>query len=128
MKILGVDYGRKNIGLAVGDPESKFAEPLSVLKFEKVEKVVAKIKQLAAIEKVEKVVVGISEGKMAEEAKEFGEKLRTELRTPVVFQDETLTTHDAQELSIAAQIKRTKRKKMEDAYSAAIILQQLLEN
>jgi putative Holliday junction resolvase len=127
MKLLGIDYGRRKIGLAVGDSESKFAEPLSVIRFENEDQAVLKIGQLAKIEKVEKVVLGVSEGKMGEETKLFGKEVEKNLGVPVVFQDETLTTQDALNLSIEAGINRKKRKSLEDAYAACIILQYYLE-
>lgn len=127
MKLLGIDYGRKKIGLAVGDSESKFAEPLSVIKFENEDQAVLKIGQYAKVEKVEKIIIGISEGKMGKESKAFGKELESRLGIPVVYQDETLTSKDAQSLSIEAGINRKKRKKMEDAFSAAILLQRYLE-
>src|SRR3990172_12233469 len=120
MHILAIDYGRRKIGLAIGDTETKLAEPLSVIRYEKKEDVLTEIREVVEVGEVDKVVMGISEGKMAKEIKEFSKKLEKKIETPIVFQDETLTTHDAQELSIEAGIKRRKRKGMEDAYSAAL--------
>ena len=126
MKILGIDYGRKKIGLAVS--EGLLAQPLKVLRYKKFnilcEQLEKKIKALG----IEKIVMGISEGTMAEETKEFGRRLQEKLATPVEYQDETLTTKEAQRLSIEAGINRKKRKKMEDAYAAALILQAYLDN
>ncbi len=127
MHILAIDYGRRKIGLAIGDTETKLAEPLSVIRYEKKEDVLTEIREVVEVGEVDKVVMGISEGKMAKEIKEFSKKLEKKIETPIVFQDETLTTHDAQELSIEAGIKRRKRKGMEDAYSAALILQSYLD-
>jgi RNase H-fold protein (predicted Holliday junction resolvase) len=76
---------------------------------------------------VEKIVLGISEGKMGEESREFGRKLEKKLKIPMIFQDETLTTHEAQKLSIEAGMKRKKRKTLEDAFSATLILQAYLD-
>jgi putative Holliday junction resolvase len=126
MKIIGIDYGRKKIGLAIAD--GPLAEPLKVVRFESEEEALRKVEEAIKVEKVEKVVIGISEGKMAEETKEFGEKLKEELKIPVVYQDETLTTNEAQELSIRAGIKRKKRRALEDAYSAALILQSYVDS
>lgn len=127
-KIVGIDYGRKKIGLAIADTDSRLAEPLEVIRFENLDEALEKVAQVVQVEEVEKVVLGISEGKMAKETKEFGKKLEVKLKIAVEFQDETLTTHEAQELSIKAGIKRKKRKLMEDAYSAALILQGYLDS
>lgn len=127
MRILAIDYGRKKIGLAVGDTETKSAEPLKILRYQDIKRLSEEIKKITQNLKVEKVVVGISEGEMARETRKFGEMLREKLKIPVTFQDETLTTQEAQELSIKAGIKRKKRRMLEDAYSAALILQAYLD-
>lgn len=126
MQVLGVDYGKKKIGVALSG--GKLAEPIKVVKVSNIDEGVNEVGKVIEEKEVEKVVVGISEGKMAEEAKAFGEKVEYLTKKPVVFQDETLTTKDAQELSIKAGIKRKKRKGMEDAYSAALILQSYLDS
>ena len=125
MKMLGIDYGKKKIGLAVSD--GMISEPFRVIRYDSFEKLIKSLKHIVDIQGVQQVVVGISEGIMGKESKEFGEKLEKELKTPVAFQDETLSTHSAQELSIDANIKRKKRREMEDAYSAAIILQSYID-
>src|SRR3989344_8047034 len=128
MKIVGIDYGRRKIGLAVGDTDNKFAEPLMVVRVESEEKAIKKVSEVSNVSRVSKVVIGISEGKTAEETKDFGRKLQEEIKLPVLYFDETLSTHDAIELSIAGGMKRKKRKNMEDAYAAAIMLQNYMEN
>ncbi len=122
MRILAIDYGKRKIGLALAT--NSIAEPYKVIRYESEEEVLEKIEKIVKAEKVEQIVIGISEGKMAEEARSFGKKLNSS----VVFQDETLTTQQAQELSIKAGIKRKKRKSLEDAYSAALILQAYLDS
>lgn len=125
MKYLGIDYGRKKIGLAVS--EGMIAEPLKVVRFEKKEVALAKIEQIVKTESIEKVIIGVSEGKMGEETREFTKLLKKKISAEVFFQDETLSTQSAQELSLTANIKRRKRREMEDAYSAAIILQAYID-
>ncbi len=122
MRILAIDYGKRKIGLALAT--SSIAEPYKVIRYESEEEVLEKIEEIVKAEKIEKVIMGISEGEMAEETKSFAKKLNVS----VVFQDETLTTQQAQELSIKAGIKRKKRKSLEDAYSAALILQAYLDS
>ena len=127
MQILGIDYGRKKIGLAFGNTEARLAEPLRILRDEDIKILSQKIGEIVKEYNIEKIVVGISEGEMAKETKEFGKKLEENLKVPVIFQDETLTTQDAQKFAIEAGINRKKRKLLEDAYSAAIILQTYLD-
>ena len=119
MKILGIDYGRSKIGLAIS--EGTLAEPWKVIRVDSFEDAVGKVMQVIKVEQVEKVVVGISEGKMGEESKKFAEKIGAE-----TF-DETLTSLDAQTLSREAGIGQKKRREMEDAYAASIMLQNYLD-
>ncbi|OGM19660.1 hypothetical protein A2686_00280 [Candidatus Woesebacteria bacterium RIFCSPHIGHO2_01_FULL_38_10] len=126
MRILGVDYGRKKIGLALAS--TRIAEPFKVIRYRDYEEAIEKLRQVVQVEKVEKFVLGISEGKMAEETRKFARRIEEKLKIPIVFQDETLTTRRSQELSIEAGIKRKKRKALEDAYSATLILQSFLDS
>lgn len=120
MKTLGIDYGRSKIGVAVGI--GSFAEPLRVIRVDSFEDAIQKIRKEIEIEKPDKTVVGISEGEMGEESRKFAKELGAE-----IF-DETLTSKDAQKLSIEAGISRTKRHQMEDAYAATIMLQSYLDS
>jgi len=126
MRILGIDYGRKKIGLAFS--AGSLAEPLKVVHFNSQREATGKVSQVANVEKVEKVVVGVSEGQMGQEAKEFGKKLSKVLKAKVDFADETLTSVTAQRLSIAAGIGKKKRRRLEDAFAACVMLQSYLDD
>ena len=129
MRILAIDYGRKKIGLALAD--GPLAEPLKVIRFESEEEALEKVRKVVQVEQVGQVVVGISEGKMGEEAKEFSLSLSKRLEKlgiEVVTWDETLSTYEAIEKSIQAGIKRKKRRELEDAYSSTLILQAYLDS
>ena len=117
MRILGVDYGRKKIGLALAS--TRIAEPFKVIRYRDYEEAIEKLRQVVQVEKVEKFVLGISEGKMAEETRKFARRIEEKLKIPIVFQDETLTTRRSQELSIEAGIKRKKRKNEEAKNSSS---------
>ncbi|MCJ7805358.1 Holliday junction resolvase RuvX [Patescibacteria group bacterium] len=125
MRILGIDYGRKKIGLAFAD--SKLADPLAVVHGETTEELIEDLKKIIIKNQVEKIVVGISENEMGEESKRFSLSLKEKLKIPVETFDETLTTQEAQKLAIEAGIKRQKRKELEDAYAAALMLQSYLD-
>lgn len=126
MKLLGVDYGRRKIGLALSD--GSLADPFDVLRADSVEEAVEKVAEVVGVEKVEKVIVGISEGKMAEETLVFLSTLRSLLLTiPTETFDETLSTQDAQKMAIEAGVPRLKRKSLEDAFAAAVMLQSYLD-
>ncbi len=119
MKILGIDYGKAKIGLAIG--VGSLAEPLKVIRVNSPEDALLKIAKEIEIEKPEKIVVGVSEGEMGEESKKFAKKIGAE-----TF-DETLSTRDAQELSMVAGVNRKKRHEMEDAFAASVMLQSYLD-
>ncbi len=131
MKILGIDYGKAKIGLAVGETETELAEPLAVwpssnlpagrqvFKFQ--------ISNLIKEYGIEKIVVGIPGGKIEAEIRRFGEELKKQTGLPVEFFDETLSSQDAQKLLIEIQKKRKFRREMEDAFAAAIMLESYME-
>ena len=123
--ILGIDFGLKKVGLAIA--HGLLAEPLAVVRYSDIKVLEEKIEEICVREKIEKVVVGVSEGKMARETREFMKKLRNELTIPVEEVDETLSSQDAQRVSREANMKRSKRRKMEDAIAAAILLQNYLD-
>ncbi|MEK7061225.1 MAG: Holliday junction resolvase RuvX [Patescibacteria group bacterium] len=120
MKTLGVDYGRKKIGLAIS--EGMLAEPWKVVKVNDFEETIEKTLQILKELRVDKVVVGVSEGEMGKESKRFAKRIGAE-----IF-DETLSTYTAQELSREAKVGRKKRKNLEDAYAASVMLQSYLDN
>lgn len=125
MRILGIDYGKKKIGLSI--TEGPLAEPYGVIRFKSEEEALKKVEQVIKVEQVKKVVVGVSEGKMGKESKNFSLILSQRLKIPVVTIDESLTSQEAQKLSIEAGIRRKKRKGLEDAYAATLILQSFLD-
>lgn len=112
MRILGIDYGRSKIGLAIA--EGILASPWKVIKPEQ-------LGDILKNEKFDKIVVGVSEAEMAKESKKFAKRIGAE-----TF-DETLSTHEAQELSKETGMTRKRRKKMEDAFAATIMLQNYLD-
>ncbi|MEK7472618.1 MAG: Holliday junction resolvase RuvX [Patescibacteria group bacterium] len=135
MNILGIDYGRKKIGLAISN--GKLAEPMKVIRYTDIKKLSEQIRQIIKQEKIEKVIVGVSEGEMAIESKKFATlitsyqpqsgKLRLSPVT-VEFSDETLSSYDAVDMSIQAGMSRKKRKEMEDAFAASIMLQSYIDH
>jgi putative holliday junction resolvase len=126
MKILGIDYGRRKIGIAIS--EAGFAEPLRVLRVQNVDDAIKKVSQVVQDLQVSKVVVGISEGEMGKESKGFSLSLSKKLSIPVSTYDETLTSLDAQRIAIEAGVSQKRRHAMEDAYAATLMLQQYVDS
>lgn len=126
MRILGVDYGRAKIGLALAD--GPLAEPLATVAISDREDALAKIERIVKVESIDRVVVGVSEGKMGREQQEFAQSLKEKLPyVLVVSWDETLSTQDAQNLARQAGVGRKKRQDLEDAFAAAVVLQSFLD-
>ena len=125
MSKLGLDYGKKKIGLALAT--GSLAEVYDVIRYNNKNEALVKIGKVIDNEEISKIVVGISEGKMAKESKDFGKLLGNSFKVEIDYHDEILTTKQAQRLSIEAGIKREKRKRMEDAYAAVLMLQNYLE-
>ncbi len=126
MKILGIDYGKAKIGLAIS--ERTLSEPLKVVRVNSFDDAIEKIEKEIITINPDKVIVGISEGLMGEESKKFSLVLTGKTTIPVETFDETLSTSDAQELSKLAGINRKKRHEMEDAFAASVMLQSYLDD
>lgn len=127
MKILGIDYGRSKIGIAIS--VNGFSEPFKVLHTKSFEDAVKKVGKEIDELKASKVVVGISEGEMEEETNTFLDALKKQ-QSAIEFDtsDETLTSQDAQRMSREAGVHQKKRHEMEDAYAASIMLQNYLDS
>lgn len=124
--VLGIDYGRAKVGLALAD--SMLAEPYLVVRVKTQREAVVVVEKIIKEKNIEKIVLGISEGEMGREQEEFAEMLRTDLSIPVTLWDETLSTQDAQAYAIESGVRRRKRREMEDAYAAALMLQSYLDS
>lgn len=121
-KILCLDYGRERIGVAVS--YGALAEPLLVLAYD--DSLPSKLVELVDEYGVEQLLVGISDGAMALESKQFGEQLGRVLDLPVSFADETLSSQTA-ERKYASVASVARRKAALDHLAAAEILQQWLD-
>ena len=126
MKYLGIDYGEKRVGVAFSDEGGSFAFPNEVIEEKNETRVFARLKEIIADREIATVVIGLplnfnfQETPQTKIVKKFGELLKDELGVSVVFENEILTTKEA-EKSGATQ------KKMIDASSAALILQSFLD-
>jgi len=119
MKILGIDWGEKRIGLAVS--EGKFAEPYgAVSSFEELARVVKK-------EGIGRAVLGVPEGKHEKRVRRFGERIGKELKIFVELRSEVLTSRQALQKMIEAGKPRKSRAQL-DAAAAALLLQEYLDS
>lgn len=123
MRILAIDFGLSRIGLAIN--LEKIAEPLMVISNSP--NVVSKIAEICQKNKIEKIVIGLTEGQLAKVTKEFAGKLFLSCQIPFEFQDETLTSKGALARMISSGKGKKVRRVMEDAFAAACILEEYLE-
>jgi putative Holliday junction resolvase len=132
-RILALDYGTKRIGVALSDELGWTAQPLETFERRTLDRDVAHIAALVESHSVERVVLGLPlqldgrEGPAVRAMREFTDKLEGSLPVPVVLWDERMTTKAAEELLIAADVSRKKRKGIVDRIAAAILLRSYLE-
>jgi putative Holliday junction resolvase len=132
-RILGVDYGRRRIGVSISDPLGLTAQPLDTWKGFNREKVLKEIRTLVEQLGVERVVVGFpltlkgEEGTMAKEVKRFAAELECQIRVPVTLWDERLTSVEAQRILHRMGEKPSRKKEKIDLIAAVLLLENYLE-
>jgi putative Holliday junction resolvase len=131
-RILALDYGTKRIGVALSDELGWTAQPLETFERRTLDRDVAHIVSLVNTHEVGEVVLGFPlqldgrEGPAILAMRDFASRLEQGLPVPLVLWDERLTTKAAEDLLIAADVSRKKRKGTVDRIAAAILLQSYL--
>ena len=135
MRYLGLDLGTKSLGISISDKTRTIASTYKTLRFESedYDSILPLIKEIVEEENISKIVLGLpknmnnSLGFRSIETIEFKEKLEKYLNIEVVLQDERLTTIQANNYMLEADISRKKRKQKKDELAANIILQTYLD-
>jgi len=134
VRVLGVDYGRARIGLALSDEEEILASPLPLLRrTDHPRRDIDRLASLVRRHGVGRIVVGLplnmdgTHGEMAEEAEAFAGDLRRKTKLPVTLFDERLTTAEAERALVEGNVSRKRRKDLRDSLSAVLILQASLD-
>ncbi|SCW37389.1 putative holliday junction resolvase [Paenibacillus tianmuensis] len=129
MRLMGLDYGDKTIGVAVSDELGWTAQGLEVIRRTTEERDMARLRELIAQYGVTEIVVGLPKnmnntiGPRGEICIAFSEQLHETLQLPVHLWDERLTTASARRTLLEADVSRKKRKQVIDKMAAALILQ-----
>ncbi len=130
MRVLGIDYGEKRVGIALSDPMQIIATPSRIIKHEDDDNVVVEqILNILKAEKVSKIVVGLplnmngSHGFQAERVEQFVLRLKQETSLPIFFEDERESSKKVKE---AMKAVKSKDERIDDR-AAAIILQNYLD-
>ena len=137
MRIMGLDYGSRTVGVAISDELLLTAQGKEIIRRNeenKLRRTLARIEELIQEYDVEKIVLGIPlnmDESVSERSKlclEFKDKIERRCGIPVEMLDERLTTVEADEIMNEARIKGKKRKEYVDMIAAQIILQDYLDN
>lgn len=125
MKLLAVDFGRKKIGLAFS--EGLLAQPLTVITVKTKQSALSEIINICQRLAIEKVIFGLPGGVLDKEIRSFANTIIEQTNVTVDFTDETLTSRQAITKMVEGKTTRKKRRLLEDAVAAAIILNSYLE-
>lgn len=135
MKYLGLDLGTRTLGISISDLTYTIASTYGTIRYEEgdFDYLISELKKIVEIEKIGKIVLGLPKnmnntlGESAIRCIDFGKMIEEKLNVLVVMQDERLTTVEATNYMLEANISRKKRKKKIDSLAANIILQSYLD-
>ena len=131
---MGIDYGDKRIGIAFTDLLGLISSAYDVYENKNTETSLSYLSELAKEKNVDEIVIGLplsmdgSENERTAVTKSFGEKLSNLSGIKVVYEDERLSSYEAEEILKEAKLPWEKRKQILDKISAQVILQSYLNN
>ncbi len=137
MRLMGLDYGSKTVGVAISDPFGWTAQPIETITRKDEDNLVATIERLGELIKaneVGKVVLGLpknmnnTEGERAELTRKFERRLLREFEVEVIMWDERLSTMGASRILDEAGVRKKNQKKVIDKMAAVLILQSYLDS
>lgn len=137
MRIMGLDFGSRTVGVAISDPLGYTAQGIEIIRRErenKLRRTLARIEELIQEYQVESIVLGFPKnmnntiGDRAEKSLEFQETLKKRTGLPVVMWDERLTTVEANRTMMESGIRRENRGEYVDELAAMFILQGYLDS
>lgn len=136
MRVIGLDYGTKTVGVALSDEAQIIAQPYLTIERKhanKLRQTYAAIEAIIEEKNVGRIVLGYpknmnnTEGERVEDTKRFKEDLERRTGLPVIFVDERLTTVEANRILEETGVAVSARKTYIDKMAAAIILQNYLD-
>lgn len=137
MRVMGLDYGTKTVGVAISDALCLTAQGIETIERKeenKLRKTLARIKELAEEYEVDKIVLGFPKhmnndvGERAKSTLEFKEMVERRTGLEVIMWDERLTTVEAERTLMESGVRRENRKKYVDKIAAVFILQGYLDS
>lgn len=135
MKYLGLDLGTRTLGVSISDLTHTIASTYGTIRYDEgdYDYLISELRKIVLLEGVEKVVLGLPKnmnntlGESAIRCIDFGKMIEEKLNVVVIMQDERLTTVEATNYMLEANVSRKKRKKKIDSLAANIILQSYLD-
>ncbi|KJJ84990.1 Resolvase, holliday junction-type, YqgF-like protein [Candidatus Omnitrophus magneticus] len=133
MRVMALDIGTKNIGVAISDEMGIIAQGKETIRYTSDESTLIEIQKFVKDYSVGKIVISLpinmngSSGERVEASRHIAEIIKIKLGIEIVFWDERLSTKEAETIMISAGISRYKRKKKIDKVAATIILQNYLD-
>lgn len=134
MRVLGIDYGEKRIGVAISDPLGITAQGLPTIVYSNVQEALQKIMAIVSEKEVGVIVVGLPKhmnnllGESARAVLSFGERLEKCVGIPVKTIDERLSTVRAHRAMLEGNLSRKQRRGRVDMIAAQLILQNYLDS
>ncbi|MCI8806129.1 MAG: Holliday junction resolvase RuvX [Clostridiales bacterium] len=137
MRILGIDFGEKNIGVAVSDPFGWTAQGVEIIKRKEENNLKYSIERIGELIKeysIEKIVMGYPKnmnntiGERCEKTEAFKTRLEKTFKIEIILWDERLSTVAAEKRLLEADLSRKKRKQVIDKMAAVFILQGYLDS
>lgn len=134
MRILGIDYGEKRIGLAVSDPLGFTAQGIETIPNRGVKKVLGDLSKICKEYEINEIIIGLpinmngSRGPKAEEILKLIPEIEKETGIAAKTWDERLTSRQADRLMIEEGLSRKRQKQNSDQLAAILILQGFLES
>ena len=135
MRYLGLDLGTRTLGVSISDLTHTIASTYGTIRYDEgdYDYLISELRKIVLLEGVEKVVLGLPKnmnntlGESAIRCIDFGKMIEEKLNVIVIMQDERLTTVEATNYMLEANVSRKKRKKKIDSLAANIILQSYLD-
>jgi len=134
MKLMGIDYGRRRIGVAVSDEEGMLARSLGIIDRKSHPNHIDELIRIITEENPAALVFGLplggddEETEMSKEVREFAAAVEQRVTVPIHFVDESFTSKKAAELMMHRKKKARRDKSLSDRIAACLILQEYIDN
>ena len=131
--IMAIDYGEKKVGIAISNPNHTIAMPIGIIRQHKEDGKIREILNIIQKHYVGGIILGLPVRMNGEldsgciQVRKFAELLQSQSDLPIYFQDERLTSKEADNILKSFNIKRKVRNSIDDAISASLILETTLK-